>query len=31
MIYFACFIVGFTAKVLLDDHKALMRELKERV
>ena len=31
MIYFACFIVGFTAKMLWDDHMALLRELKERV
>ena len=31
IVYFACFAVGFTAKMLLDDHRALLRELKERV
>ena len=31
IVYFACFAVGFTARMLIDDHMALLRELKERV
>ena len=31
MDYFALFVMGFTCKMLWDDHRALVRQYKQRV